>query len=689
MAKKAVTRKSPSVPLPLPPNPASPPPTTATYSLRNKRPRPQSPTSPGPTPSAPLSRPPGLEDESDLSSLDDSDDNKPIDADDDNDDDDDEEAPQSEYEEDKKVVVKKPKAKVVVPKRKPGRPKKVVPAPAPAPESQPAQERKEPEPPAALPSPTSLHSPPVRNLDRRPTLQDGPFSHPPAPIQHPQMQHKDSPPTPLLQTALLGRLGDLINEFRIDAERADETLQNSSQAEVESSILRLPTRKHRSALCLTMNRYSAFCASPSVDVPAFPITSYKIALFLSRSSPSRAGRTLLHLLPQPHTKKTKWVRGGKSVDAPKIKPSGSPFDESLSPNLAHMSPPLSGPSTPPLSAAQPDSTWYHAPAAATQSQSSTGYSYAPPADPRRSSSSSVGYAMGGYDSQTFPRGPPPAQYYQPAPVPAPPQQLRTAPSPSLSATAVDQDHPQEHPHSHHSDDANEVDEFDGDGDGGKSASSQHTSGNEDSPTDKADVVDSHSHPEMPPPNSKPSPHLSSSSHPAYHHQHHHQTGPGGYPLQSAYHHPPPPSSQQQHAYQQQQGYWSPSTPHAQGYYTTNAPSYQPRSYAPQPTISYAQSSSSSYPHHQAYAPLSSSSSSSHYPPPSSSYQSSASSSSYPSSYVPQQRLGLDTNLPPLAGPGPGMNAYSPSTMYSPSNYQRGGEWGGYSYGSAAPAGGER
>ena len=51
----------------------------------------------------------------------------------------------------------------------------------------------------------------------------------------------------------------------------------------------------------TRSRYSAFCASPSFNVPAFPVTSYKIAIFIARASPSSAGRALLGMMPQPPT----------------------------------------------------------------------------------------------------------------------------------------------------------------------------------------------------------------------------------------------------------------------------------------------------------------------------------------------------------------------------------------------------
>lgn len=70
---------------------------------------------------------------------------------------------------------------------------------------------------------------------------------------------------------------------------------------LDSAILQLPTHAHRSALCLTLNRYSSFCASPAVDVPAFPITATKVALFLIRSTSTVIGKCLLEYFPQPST----------------------------------------------------------------------------------------------------------------------------------------------------------------------------------------------------------------------------------------------------------------------------------------------------------------------------------------------------------------------------------------------------
>ncbi|KAK4704375.1 hypothetical protein P7C70_g1833, partial [Phenoliferia sp. Uapishka_3] len=128
---------------------------------------------------------------------------------------------------------------------------------------------------------------------------------PPGPFR----QHHASPPaypppdisndTPFL-SHLFARIRDVIENARVEATR-DDSLQTRSQSEVEASILRLPTRKHRSALCLTMNRYSAFCASPHIDVPAFPITIFKVAVFLSRSSRSPTCQNFLHHFPQPPT----------------------------------------------------------------------------------------------------------------------------------------------------------------------------------------------------------------------------------------------------------------------------------------------------------------------------------------------------------------------------------------------------
>lgn len=62
-----------------------------------------------------------------------------------------------------------------------------------------------------------------------------------------------------------------------------------------------PVQLHRIALCLAMNRYSAFAASPSVDVPAFPITANKVTLFISRSLSNSLGSQLRMIIPAPST----------------------------------------------------------------------------------------------------------------------------------------------------------------------------------------------------------------------------------------------------------------------------------------------------------------------------------------------------------------------------------------------------
>jgi hypothetical protein len=89
--------------------------------------------------------------------------------------------------------------------------------------------------------------------------------------------------TPLLSHLCL-RIGELLATFRIEATR-NEAFQSLSQSAIEKIVVRLPTTLHRTALCLTMNRYSAFCASRAIDSPAFPITNTKVALFLIRAAP--------------------------------------------------------------------------------------------------------------------------------------------------------------------------------------------------------------------------------------------------------------------------------------------------------------------------------------------------------------------------------------------------------------------
>ena len=105
--------------------------------------------------------------------------------------------------------------------------------------------------------------------------------------------------TPTLDQIVFN-LSNTLREMRAEATN-DGSLQSNSQAHIDVSILHLPTHAHRSALCLTLNRYSAFCASLAVDIPAFPITATKVTLFLARAADTETGRRLLQLLPQSTT----------------------------------------------------------------------------------------------------------------------------------------------------------------------------------------------------------------------------------------------------------------------------------------------------------------------------------------------------------------------------------------------------
>lgn len=54
---------------------------------------------------------------------------------------------------------------------------------------------------------------------------------------------------------------------------ADPDVQPECQRAVEAAINQLPDPQQRDSLCLILNRYSAFCASPYTAIDAFPLTS--------------------------------------------------------------------------------------------------------------------------------------------------------------------------------------------------------------------------------------------------------------------------------------------------------------------------------------------------------------------------------------------------------------------------------
>lgn len=63
-----------------------------------------------------------------------------------------------------------------------------------------------------------------------------------------------------------------------------------------------------------MNRYSAFAASPAIDVPAFPITASKVALFISRALPNSLGAHLRSIIPSAATFPLPFVGGTIALD---------------------------------------------------------------------------------------------------------------------------------------------------------------------------------------------------------------------------------------------------------------------------------------------------------------------------------------------------------------------------------------
>ncbi|GAA5921131.1 hypothetical protein JCM1841_002431 [Sporobolomyces salmonicolor] len=105
------------------------------------------------------------------------------------------------------------------------------------------------------------------------------------------------PPTTVL-AILFERKDEVLQAARLEATR-DASLQLRSEEAIQTAIECLPTGSQQTALCLAMNRYSAFCALPSVDLPSFPITPNKVSLFLSRCTDTPVGDSFLLAFPQP------------------------------------------------------------------------------------------------------------------------------------------------------------------------------------------------------------------------------------------------------------------------------------------------------------------------------------------------------------------------------------------------------
>ncbi|GAA5820400.1 hypothetical protein JCM3770_002429 [Rhodotorula araucariae] len=81
----------------------------------------------------------------------------------------------------------------------------------------------------------------------------------------------------------------------------DADLQVRSEEAIESAAEALQTGAQQTTLCLVMNRYTAFCGDERVDIPVFPLTCAKIALFLARCTATPIASLLLSVFPQPET----------------------------------------------------------------------------------------------------------------------------------------------------------------------------------------------------------------------------------------------------------------------------------------------------------------------------------------------------------------------------------------------------
>ncbi|GAA6024595.1 hypothetical protein JCM11491_006039, partial [Sporobolomyces phaffii] len=67
----------------------------------------------------------------------------------------------------------------------------------------------------------------------------------------------------------------------------DYALQETSFTVVQAALDSLPTGEQQAMLALMLNRYSSFCTS--VDMPVFPLSPTKVALFLSQALVTRHG----------------------------------------------------------------------------------------------------------------------------------------------------------------------------------------------------------------------------------------------------------------------------------------------------------------------------------------------------------------------------------------------------------------
>ncbi|KDE08110.1 hypothetical protein MVLG_01592 [Microbotryum lychnidis-dioicae p1A1 Lamole] len=78
-------------------------------------------------------------------------------------------------------------------------------------------------------------------------------------------------------------------------------LQSESHQRLKASIEVLPDPPQRAVLALLLNRYTSFCETQEVNLPAFPLSPAKVAIFLARATDTSFGESLRRRLPQPFT----------------------------------------------------------------------------------------------------------------------------------------------------------------------------------------------------------------------------------------------------------------------------------------------------------------------------------------------------------------------------------------------------
>ncbi|GAA6022491.1 hypothetical protein JCM10207_008531 [Rhodosporidiobolus poonsookiae] len=120
---------------------------------------------------------------------------------------------------------------------------------------------------------------------------------PPLPMPPPLMTDFRAPPTPKLQE-LWEKRDKIIQQARLEA-KGDISFQRRSEEAVQTALESLDTGGQQTALCLTMNRYSAFCALPEVDMPVFPLTVSKLLLFFSRVPYTPLAHAVYRAYPDP------------------------------------------------------------------------------------------------------------------------------------------------------------------------------------------------------------------------------------------------------------------------------------------------------------------------------------------------------------------------------------------------------